>query len=48
MNEPTPIRPRQPRRVGPIIALSVLFALAALGIVESVVLLTLYLTGQIG
>ena len=48
MNEPTPIRPRQPRRVGPIIAVSVLFGLAILAVVESVVLLTLFLTGQIG
>lgn len=48
MNEPTPIRTRQPARKGAIIVAVVLFAFAALGIVSTAILITLAATGQIG
>lgn len=48
MNEPTPIRHRKPQSKAAVAALVVLFGLAALGIIESVVLITLAATGQIG
>ena len=48
MSEPIPLRTRKPQSKGAIIAIVVLFGLAALGIIESVVLITLLATGQIG
>lgn len=48
MSEPIPIRERKPQRKGAVVAIVVLFGLAALGIIESAILLTLALTGQIG
>lgn len=48
MNTPVPIRPRQKQSTGAVIGVVVLFGLALLGLVEAAVLLTLFLTGQIG
>jgi len=42
------MRPRHKQSRGAVVAISVLFGLALLGVVESIVLLTLALTGQIG
>jgi len=48
VTDPIPLRPRSKTGKGTIIAVVVLFGLAALGIVSTAILITLALTGQIG